>query len=151
MKYINVFLIFITFLSCKEAKKPNEYPDLTVKFSNGTEMNLREIEANAVLVLYLPNCDHCQRQVASIKKEITSFKNYGLFFITTSDFQSINAFAKEYKLDNYANVYFVQANFPSIINTFGSVDTPTMFIYQDGSLAKQFSGETPIDKVLRIL
>ena len=112
---------------------------------------MKELEINTVLVLFQPNCDHCQREADAISKNLESFKGYGLFFVSTDDFSVMNDFARRYKLKEASNVYFARTSGDVIYNLFGSIDAPSVYIYKEGKLSAQFNGETPIDEIIQKL
>jgi hypothetical protein len=70
-----------------------------------------------------------------------------VFFITNENFNAINEFAKKFDLHRQPNVFFVKTSFTEIIDKFGPVDTPSIYIYRDGHLETSFNGETPIEKI----
>ena len=144
-------LILFIFSGCEKKNTPNEFPDMPIRFTSGGEMNLKEIDANAVLVLYQPDCDHCQREAREIKSHMDSFRQYGVFFITNYQFNQINAFARIQQLDQESNVFFAQTDVNHILDHFGPIETPSVFIYREGKKVAQFIGETPIDQIIEAL
>ena len=76
----------------------NDLPQMVVTKPDGSQLNMKELTGKTVLILFQTDCDHCQREAAAIQENISAFKPYSVYFITTSSHQQIETFAKEYKL-----------------------------------------------------
>jgi hypothetical protein len=128
----------------------NDLPQMVVTKPDGSQLNMRELTGKTVLILFQTDCDHCQREAAAIQENISAFENYSLYFITTSSHKEIETFANEYKLAGHPNVYFCQATSQSILDNFGPIDAPSLYIFSpDQKLVKSFNGETQINEILR--
>lgn len=136
------------------APKPakNELPELTVNLLNGTPVNLRTLKGKIILILYQPDCDHCQRESTALREHIEALQSYEVYFITASTVQESEAFAKEYKFNDQINVHFALTPVEKIVNTFGPISAPSLYVYsEDHALVKHFNGETPVDDILKVL
>lgn len=138
--------------STKDANgSQNDFPSMTVTSVAGTEVKLKELSGKVVLILFQTDCDHCQRESAAIQQNIGAFKEYTLYFITTTSQQEIETFANSYKLSGYENVHFCKTTGPAILENFGPIDAPSLYIYSDQKLVKSFNGETPINEILKFI
>jgi cytochrome oxidase Cu insertion factor (SCO1/SenC/PrrC family) len=130
----------------------NDLPQMVVTKSDGSQLNMRELTGKTVLILFQTDCDHCQREAAAIQENITAFKDYSLYFITTTSHKEIETFASEYKLAGHPNVYFCQTTSQSVLDNFGPIDAPSLYIFSpDQKLVKAFNGETQINEILRYI
>ena len=128
----------------------NDLPQMVVTKPDGSQLNMKELTGKIVLILFQTDCDHCQREAAAIQENISAFKPYSVYFITTSSQQKIETFANEYKLADYPNVHFCQTTSQSVLDNFGPIDAPSLYIFSsDRRLVKSFNGETPINEILK--
>ena len=130
----------------------NDLPQMVVTKPDGSQLNMNEMTGKIVLILFQTDCDHCQREAAAIQENISAFKPYSVYFITTSSQQQIDTFAKKYRLADYPNVHFCLTTSESILDNFGPIDTPSLYIFSsDRKLVKSFNGETPIGEILKYI
>ena len=129
----------------------NELPFMALQMRDGTRLQAKDLTGKIVLVLYQPDCDHCQREAQAIQANLDAFASYTLYFITTDSFDAIDTFANTYQLKGFDNVRFGQTQSEYIYNNFGSISAPSVYIYDDGKLLSKFNGETPIEKILKAL
>ena len=130
----------------------NDFPVMPITLLNGTKVEASELPGKTIIILFFPDCDHCQRESKAIQERIESFKDYTLYFLSTNPAEEIQAFANEYKLNSMANVKFGQIAPDKIFVNFGSIPTPSLYIYSgERKLKKQFNGETSVDEIIRFL
>jgi peroxiredoxin len=130
----------------------NQLPNLKLLGADGSVNYSRELSGKNVLVLYNPDCDHCQREAKEIRTQIDAFQNYTVWFVSSDNFENIGRFAKDYDLVGHANVHFVRTEVMEVINNFGSIATPSVYIYSDErQLIKAINGETPIEDIVKYL
>jgi len=129
----------------------NDLPPLAVTTIAGKELKLQELNGKVVLILFQTDCDHCQREATAIQQNISAFKDYSLYFITTTAQQEIETFANSYKLSGYENVHFCKTTGQAILEKFGPIDAPSIYIYSDQKIVKSFNGETPINEILKFI
>jgi peroxiredoxin len=128
----------------------NDLPQMVVTKPDGSQLNMKELTGKIILILFQTDCDHCQREAVAIQENISAFKPYSVYFITTSSQQQIETFAKEYRLADYPNVHFCQTTSQSVLDNFGHIDAPSLYIFSsDRKLVKSFNGETPINEILK--
>lgn len=103
-----------------------------------------------VLMIFSPDCEHCQHETELIKQHISDFKHTQLLMVTPMDFGKMHEFYKKYGLDQYKNItvgydpkffftsYFKMRMFPFIA------------IYDKKyTLLKTFEGSPPIEDLLK--
>lgn len=158
--FLGCLVLQILMMSCstKRNEKPlpvksavNEYPDLTLTFEKGDQIATKEMQGNNVFILFQPGCDHCQEEAKEIEQSLDGFKDYTLYFISSSPIPQIMKFAEDYKLDNKHNVKFAYTSTDGVLNQYGPIQTPSVYIYSQGKLLKSFNGQTNIENILRSL
>ncbi len=150
MKYSIHLLLLLVLFGCKP--EANDLPPFPVKFTDGTTVEMNEISGKAVLVLFQPECDHCQREAMRIQENLDRFNDYQVYFISSASIYDNQQFATNYKLDKATNFHFGFASPDHVVQQFGSIPTPSLYVYSDGGkLVNKFIGETPIEKILEVL
>jgi thioredoxin-related protein len=107
-------------------------------------------DAKTIILFFNPDCDHCQYEAQAILEHPSDFVNTNFWWVTTVDSLAINDFSKKYHLDKLSNHYFAKLPVEKVVETFGSVSVPHIFIYdKTGVLQKEFRGETKIEALLK--
>lgn len=138
-----------------EASQPvrtSDLPPIPVAMVDGSTRQLKQLKGKTVLVLFQPACDHCQREANEIREHLDNFQDYQVYFISSAELAEIQQFAIDYKLSDETNFHFGTTSAVNVVNSFGSIPTPSLYIYSaDGQLITDFKGETPIEKILEAL
>jgi peroxiredoxin len=130
----------------------NDYPNMKLFGADGSVRQARALPPKSILILYFPDCEHCQREAKAVSDHIQAFKNYQLWFIATATHKEIELFSKQYQLAGYRNVHFVRTEATDVLQNFGAIPTPSLFIYSaEKKLVKAFKGETNIEDILKQL
>lgn len=134
-----------------EALSPvNDLPMMVVTLLDGSKLNLREVKGKAILIIFHPDCDHCQREARQIQENLMAFGKNKLYFISSDPIEEIANFAFNFALVDKPNVLFCQTSMEQILDSFGPIDTPSLYIYSgEQSLIKAFNGETEIGAVFK--
>jgi peroxiredoxin len=160
--FINLFFA-ISILACsgpKSSEKPtepenistrNDLPKMVITSFDGTQVDVRELKGNSVLILFQPDCDHCQREAKEIRENLDAFKNYNLYFISADQMPAVEKFAKDYDLLGHNNINFGMTTVQHVLDNFGPIDAPSVYIYVNQQLQHKFNGETPIAKILEVV
>lgn len=103
-----------------------------------------------IIILFSPDCEHCQYEAKEIRKHIKEFGDTKILMISSDDSLSIKKFANYYQLNALANVQFLYLPKEKIFETFASASVPRILIYnREGNLVKDFKGEIKIEKLLK--
>lgn len=129
----------------------NDLPKMTVLTPDRTHINLSQLKGKAILILFQPDCDHCQREAKEIRQHLDEFKDYSLYFISSDQLPSIEAFGKSYDLLGHGNVKFASTTVDDVIKNFGPIPAPSVYIYSDQKLVKKFNGEVAIETILQAI
>jgi thioredoxin-related protein len=148
------------FASCSQKTKDqepaevvvNDKPTLPVTLIDSTKLVIREQPGNTVLIFFLTDCEHCQREAQAIREKIDLFNDYTIYFISNQPSVLIKEFSEKYKLSDIANVKFGYTAISQIVRNFGAIPTPSIYIYSaEGKLLNKFAGETPIEEIVKSL
>jgi thiol-disulfide isomerase/thioredoxin len=134
------------------AQVVNEFPNMILSRADGTQQRAKDLKGNSILIIYFTECDHCQREATEIANKLKAFEKYDLWFLSTDPFPNIERFANDYKLVNQPNVHFARIEFEDVATYFGSIPTPSVYIYSESrKLVKAIKGETPVDNIIQYL
>lgn len=130
----------------------SDLPDLTVTKLDNTPLRIKELKGRNILVLFQPDCDHCQRETREIKAHLPAFKGYTLYFVSNYPAGQLRQFSQDYQLASEPNVVFGTTTVEAILQTLGPQPSPSVYIYDgQGRLVKSFLGETKVEKILPFL
>lgn len=129
----------------------NEYPDLTLTTEDGKRVATRNLQGKNMFIFFQPGCDHCQEEAMEIQQRLDSFKAYTLYFISSGPMPEIIKFAHDYELHNRQNVKFAFTSTEGVLNHYGPIQTPSVYIYSNGKLLKSFNGQTEINNIINSL
>lgn len=130
------------------AVEANDLPQLPLTRLDGSRVVAKDLKGKTVLVLFQPDCDHCQREAIQIRENLEAFDGYELYFVSDAALPQLSKFAEEYELAGKSNIYFAQTTVNDIIQTLGPVEAPSVFVYsEEGRLVNSFIGETPIEQI----
>ena len=145
----NLIYVFLVILLAGCGSKPNDLPEVPVKLIDGSSIDISDLEGKTILVLYQPGCDHCQDAAVSMEQNRSAFDDYQVYFISSSPIVANQQFALQYKLINAPNFHFGTTLVDYILEKFGSIPTPSFYIYTDqGMLEAEFIGETDVMKII---
>ena len=129
----------------------NDLPDMMLTMDDGSNLQVKTLKGNTILILFQPDCDHCQREAEVIKDFLKEFEKYTLYFISAADMKEIRAFASTYGLADKGNIRFGATDVATVIRSFGSIPAPSVFIYNGGKQKAAFKGETEIGQIISAL
>lgn len=163
---MNKSLLFIFFAlaclisACKTETKnaastvsvANDLPAMSITKLDGSSVNAKTLSGKTILILFFPDCDHCQREAKAIQEHLESFKEYNLYFISTAPTAEVEKFSFDYDLSGKDNVHFATTTVQQVLDNFGPVDAPSIYIYSaEGKRTQSFNGEVAIEEVLKSL
>lgn len=160
LRIIVVALILsCSLVACKQSREEttsvaesvNEYPDIVLRFADGSQTRAGELKGGNVFVLFQPDCSHCQEEAVHIEQRLDAFGDYSLYFISSAPMQEIMAFAKNFHLDQKENVKFAWTSTEGVLTYYGPIQTPSIYVYSNGRLKASFNGQTDIENILESL
>lgn len=129
----------------------NQLPAMSITMLNGSSLNIKSLTGKIMLILFQTDCDHCQREAKEIRDNMEAFENYAVYFITADQISAIEKFGKDHDLLNHPNVSFGMATVTDVLNNFGSIPTPSVYVYIDQQLKHKFNGEVSIERIVAVL
>lgn len=159
MKHMFFLMLIVTVLAgCEKPKKAqqesvvNDLPAMLIHTTKGEQIFTKNLSGKTILILFQPDCDHCQREARQIRDSLSAFADYELYFISTVSKEALEEFSDEYQFSSETSVHFATTSFDNIISSFGSIDAPSAFVYSaEGNLIKHFNGEVDISEILKVL
>lgn len=134
------------------AETKNERPLMTLTLADGSLIEARDLEEPMLLIFFQPDCDHCQNEAKQIRQKLDEFRDYKLYFISSHPMDVIRKFAADYKLNDQPNVHFGYATVESVLNNYGPISAPSVYIYsRDGRLVESFDGEVDVGVIIKYL
>jgi hypothetical protein len=133
------------------ANTKNDLPFIPVTLTDGKIVNVKDFKGKNVLILFQPDCDHCQHEAVDIEKQLSAFKNYKLYFVSAAPMPEIDKFAVTYKLKDKENVFFGNTAAENVLNNYGPIPAPSIYIYNDQTLKQSFEGQTEVGRIIQSL
>jgi peroxiredoxin len=165
MKNISIILVLLCVVAACNSQKQksetdvfttpavavNELPAMQVTLVDSTRISARDLKGKNIIIMFQPDCDHCQREAKQIQENIEAFKTYQIYFVSSATGEELKKFASEYRLANYSHVHFGSTTVEEIISSFGQIDAPSVYIYDNRKLKQKFNGETDITEITKYL
>ncbi len=102
-----------------------------------------------MLMVFNPQCDHCQHETEELLKNIDRFKSYQIIMATVMPFDSMMAFRKKYKLAQYKNIVIGQDPHYFLPSFYRISNLPFLAFYnRKRELISVFEGSMPMEKAL---
>jgi thioredoxin-related protein len=102
-----------------------------------------------MLMLFNPDCEHCQHETEEIVKNIEQFKNIQIVMATNVALPLIRSFIDKYGLAAYKNIEVTQDTHYFLISYFQLRNFPFLAFYnKKKELLSVFHGSMPIEKAL---
>ena len=133
------------------AQTRNDMPKMIITSVDESKINVHQLKEKTILILFQPDCDHCQREARAIRENLDAFKEYTLYFISADQMTDVKKFGEAFDLIGQANVHFALTTVEDVIKNFGGVPAPSVYIYTDQKLVQKFNGEVTIDKILQAI
>ncbi|MFT3702370.1 MAG: redoxin domain-containing protein [Agriterribacter sp.] len=120
-------------------------PDSTTWY---TQASLPKNKKTVVMV-FSPDCEHCQHETELLKQNIAKFKRAQLLMVTPMPFDKMRTFYKKYELSNYKNITVGYDPKFFFNNYFKMRVFPFIAIYdKKHTLLKTFEGSAKMDDLL---
>ncbi|HKB43025.1 MAG TPA: hypothetical protein VKC90_01500 [Chitinophagaceae bacterium] len=105
-------------------------------------------KTNVLIMLFNPECDHCQHETEEIINHIDQFKNVQIVMATMMPFDAMKSFYGKYELSRYKNITVGQDQSFFLIPYYRVGNLPFLAFYnKKGNLISVFEGSMLIEKV----
>ncbi|GAB3012637.1 hypothetical protein GCM10027051_14610 [Niabella terrae] len=103
------------------------------------------------IMLFNPDCDHCQHETEALIKNISKFKDIQIVMATTKSISEMKAFIKRYGLNKYSNIT-VGRDIAYVIPSYYEVkNLPYLAFYDKNKrLISTFEGSLGMGAILKI-
>src|SRR6186997_2714763 len=83
-----------------------KFPPVNLVLPDSTQFNkeLLDKKSAVMLMLFSPQCEHCQHETEELIKNIDRFKKIQVVMATMMPFDSMMVFRKKYGLAKYSNI-----------------------------------------------
>ncbi len=123
-------------------------PDSVSYFS---KEDLRK-KSPVMLMLFSPDCDHCQHETEQIIQHIDKFKGIQIIMATMQPFDSMLAFREKYQLARFSNIVVAHDNKIFLPTFFDIRSLPFLAFYnRKKELISVFEGTMKVEKMLEEL
>jgi thioredoxin-related protein len=122
---------------------------LTADSIHYTKKNIPNDRA-VLIILFNPNCDHCQHETEEILKNIDKFKKIQIVMATGANFADLKNFHRDYNLGNYPGIT-AGIELKYILASFFDIRTlPYLAMYdKKGKLLGVHEGNLEIEDILK--
>jgi hypothetical protein len=100
------------------------------------------------LMMFNPQCTHCQHETEELVKNIDEFKDIQVIMTTSMPLDSMKAFSDKYKLSSYKNIIVGQDTHYFLFSYFQNRNLPFHAFYdKKKQLIKVFEGSVSINAI----
>ena len=112
-----------------------------------TRENLKK-KKQTVLILFSPDCEHCQHETKELEANMSKFKNTQILMVTYLSYAQMEKFYNDYHVADYPNIIMgrdAKYFFPIYYKL---KNMPSIFVYdKKGKFKKAFEGSVSVLKV----
>ncbi len=129
-------------------------PSFKFTMLNGTIFTSKNLIPNkpVIVVWFNPACEHCKYELEDIVKNINSFKDITLLFVSEEGLRLLNEFSCGHSLDTILHIKVLHSGYGYFISKFNKPAVPTTYIYsQSHQLIRVFKGETSAEAIIRVI
>ncbi|MHB1687137.1 MAG: peroxiredoxin family protein [Ignavibacteriaceae bacterium] len=128
-------------------------PKIKYTCKNGTDVLKHDSTKETMVIFFNSECSHCKYELGELNNNIEKFENVRIYFFTTEkDFFQKPVVDRWKNLYTAPNIYFGIVDKDSYEKKFGSMVTPSIFLFSTSSkLTKKIYGEMKIERLLEDL
>ena len=106
---------------------------------------------SVLIILFSPDCDHCQHETEEIIKHIEDFKKVQIIMATMMPFAEMKGFYAKYELERFKNIRVGQ-DFQYMLASFFMVHSlPYLAMYdKKGKLLTTFEGSMKPEDIIKV-
>ncbi len=101
-----------------------------------------------MVMIFSPDCEHCQMEVESLKANYSLFKKVSIIMASPIEYKYIKKFYEDYQIADYPKI--TMGRDPNyMLGTFYKVRSfPAIFLYdKKGNFVKAFDGSIPVTQI----
>ena len=170
MKYLLIGLVLLTSFASKAQSgaannaapvvdqnapyiKDKHLPAFNIMSVEGKEITNKDLPKNykyTVIIIFSPDCSHCEHEAAEINKNVDKFKNVLFIWDSYRDMDLIKKFAAKYNLAGQANVLIGRDAAFTIPSFFRPKMTPFVALYDKGNFVKVWEQGVEPSELIKI-
>lgn len=160
MKKVICLLLLVCMAGCfsKEPAKTKHKGEHMPAFplflvDSSTYFNTASLPAGKPIVFFYfgPGCPYSRAQMDEIIGDMNEFKDIQLVIFTTSPFDEMKWFYKNYHLDKYSNVIIGIDHTNFFMKYFDVKGVPFLAVYGGDKILKEaFAGQTPVKQLRKV-
>ncbi len=133
---------------------PTIPPFSITKVSDSSRFTREDLakKKSTIIIIFSPDCDHCQQETKAITANIGLFKKAQIIMTSPLEHRLLKPFYEEYKIADYPSI-IMGRDAHDFFGTFYNVKSyPSIFVYdKKGRFVKAFDGNSPVEKIAEVL
>lgn len=163
MKKVILYILLLVLINTVVAQSGNSLlyprsstlPPFTItKVPDSTRFAMANLQKNkaVMIVVFSPDCEHCQHEIKKIKANIKLFKNVQIVMISNLGYQYIKVFYKEFEIAKYPSIT-MGMDYRYLLGSFFNMEgLPSVFLYdKNGKFVKAFDRNAPVQTIAAAL
>lgn len=163
MKTFISFLLFFTAAFSAAAQQdtlpvykrfPTVPPFKIITMRDSSQFSKDDLKKNkaVIIMIFSPDCEHCQRAIKDLKRHAEEFKNVQIVITSPLDFKIIKKFYDEYNIAAYPNITMGRDGSYFLGTFYKITNFPSLFVYdKKGNFVEKFEGDVPFSKIVKVL
>jgi thioredoxin-related protein len=132
------------------ARQPGIPPFSITKAPDSSRFEKANLQKNkaVMIMVFSPDCDHCQHKIKDIMTNIKLFKNVQFVMVSNLGYNYVKRFYQEFNIVRYPNITMGMDYRFMIGNFFTIPSLPALFLYnKNGQFVKAFDRNVPVQKI----
>ena len=131
-------------------KFPNIPPFSITKIPDSSKFTKADLKKRKplMIMIFSPDCDHCQRETKDLIANINLFKDEQILMVSHLDYPMIKKFYEDYQVADHPNITMGR-DASYFLGTFFNIhNLPVIFLYdKKGNFKKAFEGSVSMKKI----
>ncbi len=136
------------------AKSTTLPPFTIIKAPDSTRFEKANLQKNkpVMIMVFSPDCEHCQLEIKKIQSHIKLFKTAQIVMISNLGYDYIKQFYKEFDIAKYPNIT-MGMDYRYLLGSFFNIDAvPAVFVYdKNGKFVKAFDRNASVKTIAAAL
>jgi thioredoxin-related protein len=132
-------------------KYPDVPPFTVTKVPDSSKFTKADLQKKkaVMIMIFSPDCDHCQHEVKEILEKIELFKDAQILLVSHLDYHYIKTFYEEYNVASYPGITIGWDPSYFLGTFYNTRFLPAIFLYnKKGKFLKAFDGSVPVEKIV---
>lgn len=146
-----IVLLIAGLASCRRGPGNGDFPAFNIILPDSSIVNTATLpdDKPVLFMVFSPDCEHCQKETADILKNIDSFKQMKLLFVTLDPLIRLKVYNTYYHIPNYSNITIGKDASAYIISHYQHIPPPYMILFdKEHRFRAMFKGETEVTQIL---